>query len=111
MVFCKNVRTSVLFVQKCVKKCAFLYPTQLVGKGVRGPPKVGGENTEDRIQEAEDGSQKAEGGGRKAAWAEGYPTESKGRKGINHKFHELTRRRGGLSGEQGSRRFSLIIDY
>ena len=53
-----------------------------------------GARREDRIQNTGDRRREPEGGGRKAAWAEGHPTESKG---INHKFHELTRRRERLS--------------
>lgn len=49
----ENDQELAHFVQKCVKQCAFLYSTQLVGNG------------EYRIQETEDGSQKAEGGGQK----------------------------------------------
>jgi len=60
MVFCKNVRTSVLFVQKCVKKCVFFIPYSISRKWARGPGQGG--KTEYRIQETEDGSQKAEGG-------------------------------------------------
>ena len=47
------------------------------------------QNTGDRRREPESGGRRTEDRWQ-AVWAEGHPIESKG---INHKFHEFTRRR------------------